>query len=343
MILAYLREGAELIPGVLDATNKLDGEGPFRVVPPQKESSPPDQSSKSENQNVVWPYNNDWDHNAGFSTRSATIIRVEPMPENTTDVDLLEAGWDYVDQGKILIYGAIAWQPEAHTGWYYTPQEEGTGVSIEIQNGVLFLAWYAYENGLPVWYTASGVMTDANTFSGDLWRWTGWALGQTPGAFDKTSVGTVSLGFTGADTAELSWTFNEETGTKSLTRFMKSLFGGERDTRNINGWWYEEAYDGMGWFIESYGGQIFIAWYNYRDDGTARWWSVGGTFAQGAASFEGPLEERTAGQCIGCDYSDPDVQQTERVSLTFNSDNTITFVWGATTYTLHRFQFGNIR
>ena len=30
-----------------------------------------------------------------------------PLPEGTTDVDTLEAGWDFVDEKKILIYGAI--------------------------------------------------------------------------------------------------------------------------------------------------------------------------------------------------------------------------------------------
>ena len=47
------------------------------------------------------------DHNAGFSPRSATIIKVEPLPEGTTDIDLLEAGWKYIDESKIVVYGAI--------------------------------------------------------------------------------------------------------------------------------------------------------------------------------------------------------------------------------------------
>ena len=107
MLLAFKRDGQDLIPGVLGDDNKLSGEGPFRVVPPQKTPSPPDQSSKAANQDVVWPYNYDWDHSAGSATRSATIIRVEPLPEGTTDIDILEAGWTYVDEEKIIVYGAI--------------------------------------------------------------------------------------------------------------------------------------------------------------------------------------------------------------------------------------------
>jgi hypothetical protein len=108
MILAFKREGQNMEPGVLGDDNKLSGEGPFRIVPPQKVPSPPDQGSTAANQEVIWPYNERWDHNAGSSTRTVTIIRVEPLPEGTTDIDVLEAGWKYVDEEKIIVYGAIA-------------------------------------------------------------------------------------------------------------------------------------------------------------------------------------------------------------------------------------------
>lgn len=106
-ILAYKREGAYLDTGVLNDENKLDGEGPFRLVVPQKYIEAPDQSSRSDDQDVTWPYVYEWDHNAGSCSRSATIIKIEPLPEGTTDIDILEAGWSYVDKGKIIIYGSI--------------------------------------------------------------------------------------------------------------------------------------------------------------------------------------------------------------------------------------------
>ncbi len=114
MLLAFIRDGAYLEPGQLNDDNKLDGEGPFRVVPPQKMPGPPDQSSKSDMQDVIWPFDETADHNAGFSSRSATIIKVDPLPEGTTDINILEAGWDYIDQGKIVVYGAIDPMPVIH-------------------------------------------------------------------------------------------------------------------------------------------------------------------------------------------------------------------------------------
>jgi hypothetical protein len=108
MLLALKREGKPLLPAVLTKENKLDGEGPYRVIVPQKVPSPPDQSSKAPDQDVLWPYRADWDHNAGASTRSVTIIRVEPLPPGTTDIDTAEMGWTYIDEAKIVVYGAIA-------------------------------------------------------------------------------------------------------------------------------------------------------------------------------------------------------------------------------------------
>jgi len=107
LLLAIKRDGAYLTPGVLNAQNKLDGEGPFRVVPPQKIPGPPDQRSTSSNPSLPWPYDRNADHNAGFSTRTATIIKVEPLPKGTTDINTYEAGWPFVDQEKFMVYGAI--------------------------------------------------------------------------------------------------------------------------------------------------------------------------------------------------------------------------------------------
>jgi hypothetical protein len=113
MLLAIKRDGEYLTPGVLNLQNKLDGEGPFRVVPPQKIPGPPEQRSTAANAQDpsvwIWPYNPNGDHNAGSSTRATTMIRVEPLPVGTTDIDLLEAGWPYIDADipKIVVYGAI--------------------------------------------------------------------------------------------------------------------------------------------------------------------------------------------------------------------------------------------
>ena len=113
MILALRADGVDLIPGHFDSTNKLASgtEGPFRTITPQKLAGPPDQPSTNSNPSLIWPYDPAFDHNAGFSSKSATIIKVEPLLKGTTDIDVREAGWNYLDSRKILIYGNIDPQP----------------------------------------------------------------------------------------------------------------------------------------------------------------------------------------------------------------------------------------
>jgi len=123
-LLALQRDGVDLETGILDDNNYLNGDGPYRIVVPQKVPCPPDQSAKSANQNVEWAFNEDWDHNAGFCTRSVTIIKVEPLPEGTTDIDVMEAGWDFVDEEKIIIYGAIKGQTGQVSGEVFTLENE---------------------------------------------------------------------------------------------------------------------------------------------------------------------------------------------------------------------------
>ncbi len=109
LLLAIKADGADLVPGALGPDNKLtsDSEGPFRVVPPQKRVGPPDQPSTKPDKGSIWRFDPAADHNAGFSTKCTTMIRVDPLPAGTTDIDVMEAGWGYVDQAKIVVYGAL--------------------------------------------------------------------------------------------------------------------------------------------------------------------------------------------------------------------------------------------
>ena len=108
MILAYLRDGDPLIPGKINPTTlKLDGEGPYRLIPPQKIPGRPDRGCKDKPVGDGWDCDSNKDHNAGFSARTVSAIRVEPLPAGTTDFNVFEGGWNLVDHGKLVIYGAI--------------------------------------------------------------------------------------------------------------------------------------------------------------------------------------------------------------------------------------------
>jgi hypothetical protein len=114
LLLAYLRDGEPLTIGMLQPDPKnpgtlvLNGEGPYRLVNPQKVAGSPDRPSTASPVGDGHDYDKNKDHNAGSSVRSVSAIRVEPLPKGTTDFTWTEGGWNLVDQGKLVIYGAIA-------------------------------------------------------------------------------------------------------------------------------------------------------------------------------------------------------------------------------------------
>jgi hypothetical protein len=114
MLLAYNRDGSPLTTGKLipDPANPgrlvLDGEGPYRLVNPQKIAGSPDRPSTAAPEGDGWDYSASKDHNWGSSVRSVAAIRVDPLPAGTTDFKWTEGGWNLVDNARLVIYGAIS-------------------------------------------------------------------------------------------------------------------------------------------------------------------------------------------------------------------------------------------
>lgn len=111
VLVAYVRDGQALDPGRLNRSTDrwvLDGEGPYRVVIPQQIPGAPDRPSNAPDKaSQPYPYDEKADHNAGLSVRSAVAIRVNPLPAGTKDFDWREGGWNLVDWGRTVVYGAI--------------------------------------------------------------------------------------------------------------------------------------------------------------------------------------------------------------------------------------------
>lgn len=152
LLLATSYEGAALEPAVLNDSNKIDGEGPFRVVPPQVVIGPPDQASTSQDQDVIWPFEDALDHNAGFSPKCVTMIQVNPLPEGSVPLDILEAGWNFSDAGKLVVFGAVEPQKAAlvHEGKIINAQVDA-GVILSAQN--LAVADLANQDKIPSGYS----------------------------------------------------------------------------------------------------------------------------------------------------------------------------------------------
>ena len=236
-------------------------------------------------------------------------------------------------------------------GWWYNTGLDGTGVSIEVRNGILFLAWYTYDGaGNPIWHISGGLMSSTFQYDGTLTWISGWPLGApyVPPQ-PAVSVGTVSITFQSNDSATLTWNLTGESqGSMEIVKFLPDLLArqgapaGLQDARDINGWWwFGPELNGMGVFVEARGGIIFIAWYQYREDSSPRWWSMGGSFSTVDTAFTGDLTENDGGWSIGMDDSQgaPVGGSMGAATFTLLADGTARLDWNGGVYTLQRFHF----
>jgi hypothetical protein len=112
LILAYERNGRPLDPSTYEkGTGKLAGEGPYRLVKPQRDlggdpAKPgrPDRSQKSKTFGDGWDFVPGMDHNAGACVRGACVIRINPMPEGYEEYDW-KNDWPLVGEKKVVLYG----------------------------------------------------------------------------------------------------------------------------------------------------------------------------------------------------------------------------------------------
>ncbi len=211
--------------------------------------------------------------------------------------------------GTILYKGTVSDIQERFTGWWYSNEEQGTGLALEIQGKRLFAAWFMFdEDGRTTWYTTGGNMTDDSTYQGDVLGWEGWPWGQLyrQPVWEKVGTVTLVLNQGAEDSLSYNGTINNVTDSKTFTSFMADFAPGTMDSRDLTGWWYDPSYEGMGFFIDAQGGKMAMVWYNYRNDGSSRWWTSSGSFADGATTYSGSLDGWENGQCFACPYRQPE-------------------------------------
>ena len=112
LLLAYERDTKPLDGSYYEkGTGRLAGEGPFRLVKPQKDllgdpSKPgrPDRSLRAKAFADGWDFNSAIDHNAGACVRGACVIRVNPMPAGFEEFDW-KNGWPLIQKKQLVIFG----------------------------------------------------------------------------------------------------------------------------------------------------------------------------------------------------------------------------------------------
>ncbi len=219
-----------------------------------------------------------------------------------------------------------AWPPnfqERLTGLWYDRNKPGNGIAIEMQGQKAFIAWFSFErhnnsgnetaeDNATSWVACSGNVTRLAYVSCPAQKWVGWQWGQ---AYSEPVVSEQPFRME----AKFNYTsFNDDSNdfinfymyylgplpfkSKHLVRFMRDFSPGDPDSRNLTGWWYDPAYNGMGFFIEARGGTLVLVWYNYGDNGAPRWWTTSGDFPDGAQTYTGVLDGWHNGECFLCSY-----------------------------------------
>lgn len=162
-----------------------------------------------------------------------------------------------------LIWGiaAMAFAVVAHaftprTGHWNNLSENGSGYNIDIQNGVLVITVYSYQqSGAPQWYIASGPMTnDQHTFSGTLLKLTGGqciscAYNGLPALAGND--GPISINFTSETSAVLTLP-----GARTTT-IHPFNFGFGDPPQGLHGEWV---------YVETIGNLYFVDHYTFATD-----------------------------------------------------------------------------
>ena len=248
----------------------------------------------------------------------------------------------------VVCFFASAASAAGNTGWWWNADESGWGISWQEDGDVGYLCWYLYgDGGIDVWYSAIMCRTNGDTFTGNLLNYDGWAL---ENGFDANNVPSADEA---EEIGEITISFNGNSGTVDVTGVARAtvhkditkVFTGAADPRDIDGWWYDPAQNGIGWFIEANGEQLFLGWYNFRGvaraPGTPRWYITINTFLTTDTHYAGNLLSYKNGQTLTGAYPGfPD----ETVEGLFEFDvpaagpvNNLTLNYGGFTYNLERF------
>jgi lysyl endopeptidase len=145
------------------------------------------------------------------TTQGTFAYTVNGISEQRTITRQPFGGGDAVTNG----YGDLWW----------TANESGWGLSLTQQGNAIFGVWYSYApDGTPTWYVLpTGTWTSGDTYTGRLYRtaYSGGAfLGHSFNAagVTRTDVGSITLRFIDAGTAQMSYSVDGISGTKQITR-----------------------------------------------------------------------------------------------------------------------------
>jgi hypothetical protein len=202
---------------------------------------------------------------------------------------MLDSG---VNRSAVTVPGSVVCQPAPpQTGWWWNPAEDGRGFSIEVRGSNIFVASFLYDvSGRSNWYVSTGpVSLDGSLYRGELLSASGGqALGGAyPGRPAIKAEGPFTLALNSSTQGTIVWP-GGVVPVQRLPFVPNGLTGTNPPTTPENGWWWNEAESGRGFFLEWQNGSLDIAGYMYDEAGNPVWYLTVGTMtAPGGNRFEG--------------------------------------------------------
>ena len=218
------------------------------------------------------------------------------------------------------------------SGLWWNASESGWGIDFVQRRNVLFAAWFTYDtSGNPKWYVASAcqmpaAMASSGTCTGTLYEVAGAPFVGVP--FDSTrvhvtEVGTLTVNFTDASHATMSYTVNGASRTVSIVRqlFASGATAPAIDYTDL--WWAAPAGSESGWgmAISHQYNVMFLAWFVYDASGKPTWYVASDCVVTGN-SCAGTLYSVT-GPPFGPTFDATQVHATPvgQITVTFTGPN----------------------
>ncbi len=296
----------------------------------------------------------------GFILASAFCLVIESGPVLADPPPASPTG-TASDPNRIMPDVGWWWSDTAKTG-----EASGRGYSIEanLSSGGGFFAAYVYnDDGKANWYYAilDGKSTSTETISqgfygpfnittsmsGTLSQASGGVtLGGPFKQSTGTSVGKITITFDSQTSGTITWPSAVTNRSTKIARYSvqyptsRTILAPAAGTVPQNGWWYNTAESGRGYFIEVQGSQVFIATYMYRPDGSAVWYFAGPTAMATTSSVSSTTLYEVAN---GPTFSNPTVTNgaataAGSISMTFSdSKNGMISLNGGTPFAITRF------
>ena len=231
------------------------------------------------------------------------------------------------------------------TALWWNPLESGWGLNLSHQGNIAFATLFTYDaSRVPMWLVmpAGTLQPDGLTFTGDLYRTTGPAFNANPftpiGAANITSVGTMSISFSEANAAVLSYRVN---GLEVEKAIQRQVYGSRASaclptvdprtsSTNYQDLWWNPAESGWGLNITHQDNTFFATLFTYDAAGRGLWLVMPSGVRQGDGSYTGDLF-RTTGPPFNAAPFTPigaaDITDVGSMRISFTNGNTGTLTY----------------